>query len=69
MHLLNKTDTWTKYIHCPKRTGHVMHNKMPLRAKQFGDLLISCTLFNYQEVGVVRGRGVGIVHWLVHQQA
>ena len=24
-----------------------MHNKMPLRAKQFGDLLIICTLINY----------------------
>ncbi len=39
-----KNDTYTKNNHCPKRTGHVMNNKMLFGAKQFSDLLSHCTL-------------------------
>ncbi len=34
-----------KNNHCPKRTGHVMQNKMLLRAKQFNKLLV-CVPFS-----------------------
>ena len=35
---------YTTANHCPIRTGHVMHNKMLLGAKQFSDLLSHSTL-------------------------
>ena len=35
---------------CPKRTAHVMHNKMLLGAKQFSDLLSHSTLFEMMKI-------------------
>ena len=39
-----ENDTWTKINHCPQMIGHVMHDKMLLRAKQFNKQLVCCTL-------------------------
>ena len=52
-----KKETYTKNNHCPKRTGHVMHNKMLLRAKQFSDLLSHSTLIT----GSTPRTSVGVV--------